>query len=153
LPKLDLESIEQTNRTGYPSPFDREVQGRFYRRLAPASGLTDFGASHVVLKPGTWSSQRHWHDGEDEFLVMLSGEAVLVEDEGRAILRAGDLAAWPKGTRNGHHLRNESDEECVFVVVGGGTSTGGGYSDIDMLFTAEGRYTRKDGTEYPSERV
>ncbi|HVL77694.1 MAG TPA: cupin domain-containing protein [Sphingomicrobium sp.] len=148
MPKVDLDSIEQTNRTGYPPPFDLQVQGRFYRRLAPATGLTDFGVSHVVLKPGAWSSQRHWHDGEDEFLVMLSGEAILVEDEGRTVLRGGDLAAWPKGTGNGHHLINEADEDCVFVVIGGGTRTGGGYSDIDMLFTSDGRYTRKDGTPY-----
>ena len=148
MPKVDLESIEQVNRTGYPPPFDQDVAGRWYRRLAPATGLTDFGASHVVLKPGAWSSQRHWHDGEDEFLVMLSGEAVLVEDEGRTILRAGDIAAWPKGTGNGHHLGNESDSDCSFVVVGGGTNTGGGYSDIDMLFTADNRYVQKDGTPY-----
>jgi uncharacterized cupin superfamily protein len=148
MPKVDLESIEQVNRTGYPPPFDREVAGRWYRRLAPATGLTDFAASHVVLKPGAWSSQRHWHDGEDEFLVMLSGEAVLVEDEGHTILRAGDIAAWPKGTGDGHHLRNESDEECAFVVVGGGTNTGGGYSDIDMLFTDDDRYVHKDGSPY-----
>lgn len=148
MPKVDLESIEQVNRTGYPSPFDQKVAGRWYRRLAPATGLTDFGASHVVLKPGAWSSQRHWHDGEDEFLVMLSGEAVLVEDDGRKVLRAGDIAAWPKGTRNGHHLRNESDSDCAFVVVGGGVNTGGGYSDIDMLFTADNRYVHKDGSPY-----
>lgn len=148
MPKVDLESIEQVNRTGYPSPFDQKVAGRWYRRLAPATGLTDFGASHVVLKPGAWSSQRHWHDGEDEFLVMLSGEAVLVEDDGRKVLRAGDIAAWPKGTGNGHHLRNESDSDCAFVVVGGGVNTGGGYSDIDMLFTADNRYVHKDGSPY-----
>ncbi len=148
MPKVDLESIEQVNRTGYPPPFNEDVGGRWYRRLAPATGLTDFGASHVVLKPGAWSSQRHWHDGEDEFLVMLSGEAVLVEDEGRTILRAGDIAAWSKGTGNGHHLRNESESDCSFVVVGGGTNTGGGYSDIDMLFTADNRYVHKDGTPY-----
>jgi uncharacterized cupin superfamily protein len=148
MPKVDLESIEQVNRTGYPPPFNEDVAGRWYRRLAPATGLTDFGASHVVLKPGAWSSQRHWHDGEDEFLVMLMGEAVLVEDEGRTILRAGDIAAWPKGTGNGHHLRNESESDCSFVVVGGGTNTGGGYSDIDMLFTADNRYVHKDGTPY-----
>ena len=148
MPKVDLETIEQVNRTGYPSPFDREVAGRWYRRIAPATGLTDFGVSHVVLKPGAWSSQRHWHDGEDEFLVMVSGEAVLVEDDGRTSLRAGDLAAWPKGTGVGHHVINESGEDCVFVVFGGGTNTGGGYSDIDMLFTADGRYTHKDGSSY-----
>ena len=148
MPKVDLESIEQVNRTGYPPPFDQDVAGRWYRRLAPVAGLTDFAASHVVLKPGAWSSQRHWHDGEDEFLVMITGEAVLVEDEGRTTLGAGDIAAWPKGTGNGHHLRNESEEDCSFVVVGGGTNTGGGYSDIDMLFTADNRYVHKDGSPY-----
>ncbi len=148
MPKVDLESIEQKNSTGYPPPFDREVAGRFFRRLSPAIGLTDFGVSHVVLKPGAWSSQRHWHNGEDEFLVMLTGEAVLVEDDGRKVLRPGDCAAWPKGNTNGHHLRNESDADCSFIVVGGGTNSGGGYSDIDMLFTPDNRYTRKDGTPY-----
>ena len=148
MPKVDLDSIPQQNRTGYPPPYDQEVAGRWYRRLAPATGLSDFGVSHVVLKPGSWSSQRHWHDGEDEFLVMLSGEAVLVEDEGRTVLRAGDCASWPKGSTNGHHLRNEGSEDCAFIVVGGGQCTGGGYSDIDMLFTADGRYVHKDGAPY-----
>jgi len=148
MPKIDVQAIEQVNRTGYPPPFNEEVRGRWYRRLAPATGLTDFGVSHVVLKPGAWSSQRHWHDGEDEFLVMLEGEAVLVEDDGHTVLRPGDCAAWPKGSTNGHHLRNESDRDCAFIVVGGGTNTGGGYSDVDMIFTPEGTYAHKDGTPY-----
>jgi uncharacterized cupin superfamily protein len=148
MPKVDLTAIEQTNRTGYPPPYDRQVAGRWYRRLGPVHGLTDFGVSHVVLKPGAWSSQRHWHDGEDEFLVMVDGEAVLVEDDGQTILRAGDCAAWPKGSTNGHHLRNESDSDCAFVVVGGGTNTGGCYSDIDMMWTVNDGYVRKDGTSY-----
>jgi len=152
MPKIDLQRIERTNRTGYPAPFDQDVAGRRYRRLAPAGGLTDFGASHVTLKPGAWSSQRHWHNGEDEFLVMLSGEAVLVEDDGRTLLRAGDCAAWPKGSTNGHHLINESDADCVFLCVGGGTNTGGGYSDIDLMFTPEGTYTHKDGSPYPETK-
>jgi uncharacterized cupin superfamily protein len=153
MPKIDLDAIEQTNRTGYPAPFDKDVAGRWYRRLAPPSGLTDFGASHVVLKPGAWSSQRHWHDGEDEFLVLLAGEAVLVEDDGRTVLRAGDCAAWPKGSTNGHHLRNESGADCEFIVVGGGANTGGGYSDIDMMWTPDDRYVHKDGTPYDTARA
>ena len=152
MPRLDLDAVEQHNSTGYPPPFDEAVRGRWHRRLGPPAGLTDFGVSHVVLKPGAWSSQRHWHDGEDEFLVVVSGEAVLVEDCGRTILRAGDCAAWPKGTGDGHHLRNESDSDCAFYVIGGGVRTGGGYSDIDMMFTADGRYVRKDGTPYDAER-
>src|SRR3954453_13650882 len=120
MPKIELDRIEQVNRTGYPAPYNEDVKGRWYRRLSPATGLTDFGVSHVVLKPGAWSSQRHWHDGEDEFVVVLQGELTLVEDEGSKVLRAGDLAAFPKGTSNGHHLRNDSDSDAAFVVVGGG---------------------------------
>ena len=153
MPKLDLAAILPTNATGYPPPHDAAVKDRWYRRLAPATGLTDFTASHCTLMPGAWSSQRHWHDGEDEFLVMLSGEAVLVEDDGETLLRAGDCAAWPKGSTNGHHLRNQSSADCMFVVVGGGVRTGGGYSDIDMQFTADGRYTHKDGRDYGATRV
>lgn len=160
MPKIDLDALPQTNATGYPPPFDAPVQGRWYRRLGPAHGLTDFAATHCVLKPGAWSSQRHWHDDEDEMLVMLSGEAVLVEDDGRSIVRPGDVLAWPKGSANGHHLINESDADCIFVAIGGGPSrqrsdppAGGGYSDIDMLFTADGAYVHKDGTPWPAKRV
>ena len=153
MPKVDLDSIEPTNRTGYPSPFDEPVAERWYRRLAPAAGLGDFGVSHVTLRPGAWSSQRHWHHGEDEFLVVLAGEALLVDDDGPTVLRAGDCAAFPKGDGNGHHLRNESDSDCVFVVVGGGRQEGGEYPDIDMMFTADGRYVRRDGSDYGVTRV
>ena len=153
MPKLDLDAIPQINRTGYPAPFDAAVAGRWYRRLGPAGGLTAFGVSHVVLKPGAWSSQRHWHAGEDEFLVMISGEAVLVDDAGEQVLRAGDCAAFPMNDGNGHHLQNRSDRDCAFVVVGAGTSQGGDYPDIDMRFTAEGGYVHKDGSLYPAKPV
>ena len=153
MPKLDLDSIPQVNRTGYPDPFHKEVGGRWYRRLAPVAGLTAMGASHVVLKPGAWSSQRHWHDHEDELLVMLSGEAVLVEDGGRTVLRPGDVCAWPMGVENGHHLINESDRDCSFIAIGAGDFDGNGaYSDIDMKFIGHA-YFHKDGTPYPGERL
>lgn len=150
MPKLDLEAITQTNRTGYPAPFDEAVQGRWYRRLAPAGGLSAFGASHVVLKPGAWSSQRHYHHGEDELLVMLAGEAVLVEDGGRTILHPGDICAWPKGAPNGHTVINESDADCIMVAISAGPNTGGFYPDIDMIWDDQGAYRHKDGTPYDS---
>jgi uncharacterized cupin superfamily protein len=153
LPKLDLDTIPQVNRTGYPAQFAEVVAGRWYRRLSPVAGLTHMGVSHVVLKPGAQSSQRHWHDGEDEFVVMLSGEAVLVDDAGEHPMLAGDCAAFPGGDRNGHVLINRSDADCVFIAVGAGPDAGGGYSDIDMLFTADGRYTTKSGVEYAAERA
>ena len=154
MPKLDLDAISQTNATGYPDPYDKPVAGRWYRRLAPATGLTTMGASHVVLKPGAWSSQRHWHAAEDELLVMLPGEAVLVEDGGETVLRPGDVAAWPAGVRDGHHLQNRTEADCIFVVVSSGDRDAdhGEYPDIDMKFGPEG-YAHKDGTPYPAKRI
>jgi uncharacterized cupin superfamily protein len=144
MPKLTLDAIDQTNATGYPAPFAEAVAGRFYRRLGRAGGLQDFGVSHVVLKPGGWSSQRHWHEDEDEFIVILSGEATLIDDAGRTTMRAGDCATFPKGEGNGHHLINESDADCIFIAVGRPSATDCHYPDIDMHFySAEARFGPK----------
>jgi uncharacterized cupin superfamily protein len=148
MPKVDLEAIEQINKTGYPPPFDEPVAGRWQRPIGDHVGFAELGARFVTLDPGAWSSQRHWHDGEDELLVMLSGRATLIEDDGEREVAAGDILAWPRGTGNGHHLINGSDRPCSFLCVSAGRNTGGGYSDIDMLFTADGSYVHKDGTPY-----
>ncbi|MDX3910076.1 MAG: cupin domain-containing protein [Sphingobium sp.] len=149
MPKLDLDTIPQTNRTGYPPEYAGAVEGRFVRRIAPATGLSDFGASHVTLEPGAWSSQRHWHVNEDEIVIMLSGEAVLIDDNGRADMRAGDMAVFPKGDGNGHHLVNESDAPCVFVAVGRPAAGECHYPDIDMhIFDDGNTFRRKDGSEF-----
>ena len=149
MPKLDLDRIEQINRTGYPPPYDAPMAKRHYRRIAPATGLTDFGVSHVVLEPGGISSQRHWHTGEDEFIVMLDGEAVLVEDGGESAMRAGDCAVFLKGVADGHQLVNRSDRPCTFIAVGKPAISDCHYPDIDMhLDGATGRFTHKDGRPF-----
>ena len=130
MPKLDLNSIPATNDTGYPREYADVVQERWYRRLSGPAGISDFGVSHVVLKPGAWSAQRHWHENEDEFLVIVSGEAVLVDDDGEVPLRAGDCAAFPKNDGNGHCLINKSKRPCTFVVVGQSVN---GHATIRML--------------------
>jgi len=148
MPKLNLDEIPQTNATGYPPAYAHVVAGRFYRRLSPSSGLTEFGASHVVLKPGAWSSQRHWHEGEDEMVIMLAGEAMLVENDGRQVMRPGDVATFPKGSANGHVLINESDSDCIFVAIGRPAASDCHYPDIDMhLFNGTG-FRKKDGSEF-----
>jgi len=148
MPKVDLESVEASNATGYPDPFHKEMAGRWWKRIAPLAGLTELGASHVTLDPGGWSSHRHWHDGEDELVVILSGRAVLVEDDSETEVGQGDILAWAKGSTNGHHLVNRFDQPCSFVAISAGPRTGGGYSDIDMVFTDDSRFCRRDGTEY-----
>jgi uncharacterized cupin superfamily protein len=148
MPKVDLSQIERTNRTGYPPPYSNDVAGRFYRRVGQAGGLKDIGISHVELEPGAWSSQRHWHEGIDEFVVMLDGEAVLVEDDGETVLRPGDCAVFPKDVANGHHLVNRSERPCSFLAIDGRLGEGDcHYPDADLHFDMAGnRFTRKDGS-------
>jgi uncharacterized cupin superfamily protein len=149
MPKVDLDSIEAINRTGYPSPYAEPMAKRWYRRIAPAAGLTDFGVSHVVLQPGGISSQRHWHEGEDELVVMLSGEAVLIEDDDETVMKPGDLGVFPKGAADGHHLVNRSEADCVFVAVGRMAATDCHYPDIDLHLDAKsGAFTHRDGRPY-----
>lgn len=149
MPKIDLDSIEQTNRTTYPAPYAEAMVKRHFRRLGPAAGLQDFGVSLVTLEPGGISSQRHWHEEEDEFVVLLEGEAVLVEEEGETPLRPGDCAAFPKGVANGHHLVNRGDRPCIFIAVGRVPTSDCHYPDIDMhLDWSARRFTHKDRTPY-----
>lgn len=148
MPKIDLPAIPPSNATGYPSVYADVVSGRWVRRLAPAAGLSDFGASHVTLKPGAWSAQRHWHEDEDEMVVMLCGEAVLVDDNGETLMRAGDVAVFAKGDGNGHCLRNDGDADCVFVAIGRPPVGTCHYPDIDMHLSAGDTFTRKDGSGF-----
>ncbi len=149
MPKINLDAISQSRSTGYPPEYATDVAGRAYRRLGPASGLSEFAVSHVILAPGAWSAQRHWHEAEDEFLVIVSGEAILLDDDGRHPMRAGDCAAFPKNDGNGHCLINDSAADCVFVVVGQTSNGDCHYPDVDMHYNAaENSYARKDGTPF-----
>ena len=147
MPRINLHSIAQSNATTYPPDFASMVADRWFRRIGPASGLDDFGVSHVVLRPGGASSHRHWHEDEDEFVVMLSGEAVLIEEDGRTPMQAGDMAAFPKGEPNAHHIVNESGEDCVFLAFGRTSAGDCHYADIDLHWS-QGRYRRKDGSTF-----
>lgn len=146
MPKLVLDAFPATNATGYPPIYAGEVQGRWYRRLGPASGLSQFGVSRVTLAPGAWSSQRHWHEGEDEFVVILAGQAYLVDDDGEHVMNPGDCASFPAGEANGHMLQNRSDADCLFIAVGRPSETDCHYPDIDLHLAAGQGFRRKDGS-------
>lgn len=150
MPKIDVAAVPETDRTGYPDPYRRDVAGRFYRRLGAAAGLTDFGVNLVRLAPGAWSSQRHWHSSEDEFVMMIEGEAVLVTDAGETVMRAGDCAAFPAGVADAHHFINRSDRDALFLAVGSDKPADTcHYPDVDLhLPRNDGGYTRKGGTPF-----
>lgn len=148
MPKLDLGAVPVRQGAGYPPPFAAPCADRLRQRLGAAGGLVDIGVNLTRLPPGAWSSQRHWHSHEDEFVYLLAGELVLIEDEGETLLRAGDAASFPASTGNGHHLVNRGSETAVYLEIGGRhTDDLTTCSDIDMMSSnADGRFTRKDGT-------
>lgn len=150
MPKFDLERVPPVSSTGYPQPFAQAVSGRLSQRLAEPLGLEDFGVQIVTLLPGAWSSQRHWHEAEDEFLIMLEGDAVLIEDESETLLKSGECAIFRKNVPNGHHLVNRGDALAKFLVVGARGSNGRCYyPDVDLAFDLEKKvYTHKDGMPY-----
>jgi uncharacterized cupin superfamily protein len=152
MPKIDMDKPPLDRSTGYPPPFNKAVDGRARKRLARAAGLTQFGVNICTLAPGAASSQRHWHENEDELVYVLEGEVILCEDSGETVLEAGDAAAWKAGVPNGHCLINRSDRIAVFIEVGMRAPTERAhYSDIDMMAVRDergARYTKKDGTPY-----
>ena len=150
MPKIDIATVPERKGTGYPPQFDTACADRIRQRLGDAGGLTDFGVNLMHLPPGNWSSQRHWHSHEDEFVYVLQGELVLIEDASETLLKAGDCAAFAKGSGNGHHLINRSDRMAVYLEIGSrhpdDLTT---CSDIDMMSSnADGRFVQKDGTPY-----
>ncbi len=153
MPKVDIASLPEDDACDYPAPFHEIAKGRVRRRLGDAGGLTQFGVNLCRLEPGSGSSQRHWHESEDEFVYVLEGEVVLVEDEGETILKPGDAATFKAGVANGHQLINRSDRDALFLEVGTRTSVSAAhYSDLDMkVARVKGvdTFMRKDGTPYP----
>lgn len=152
MPKLNLDSIIEKGGTGYPPEFAAITNGRFRKRLGDAGGLTQFGVNICRIEPGSGSSVRHWHHNEDELVYMLSGEAILIEDEGETLLRAGDVATFKAGVANGHNIVNRGTVDAVFIEVGTRANDEiAEYPDVDMRAEkAAGvmRFTRKDGSPF-----
>lgn len=137
--RTDAATADQAARLGF---FTAEL-------LSDTGGLTQFGAFTETLAPGAASSDRHWHESEDEFLYVLAGEATVIEDDGPHMLTAGDAACWPAGVANAHHVVNRSDRPCTYLVVGTrAASDRVHYADVDKLYTRTNGIitrTRRDG--------
>jgi uncharacterized cupin superfamily protein len=145
---IALHAAEVAAETGtdYPPPHDSPCRQRSRRRLSDAFGLSQFGANLLELAPGAWSSQRHWHERQDEFVYVLEGEVVLVTDAGEATLSAGMAAGFRAGQPNGHHLVNRSASVARILEVGTRTTEETAhYSDIDMMYREGTGYLTRDG--------
>ena len=148
--RIAIEGCVRKLGSSYPAPFDQPCVARERRRLGDAAGLTQFGVNLLKLPPGQWSSQRHWHAGEDEFVYVLEGEVVLVTDAGDEVMRTGDCAGFRAGDPDGHQLQNRSSRDALVLEVG--SRRPGGlidYPDLDMIVPEGGSaYIHRDGTPY-----
>jgi uncharacterized cupin superfamily protein len=150
MPRIDTASVPAHKGVGYPAQFRALTADRLRKRLGDAGGLTDFGINLTTLPPSNWSSQRHWHSHEDEFVYILEGELVLIEDGGETLLRAGDCAAFPKNSGNGHHMINRSATTAIYLEIGSRHPDDLTMcSDVDMQSAnSDGLFRHKDGTPY-----
>ena len=152
MPKIDLANVELIRRLVYPEPFYHETKGYTGQRVGNAAGLTQFGVNRAVLAPGGRTALRHWHEAEDEFVIVVSGEVVLRDYEGETLLRAGDCAGFRAGEANGHAFENQSDQPAVLFEIGSRSAEETvHYPDVDLRL--ERRYYKrswvhKDGTPY-----
>jgi uncharacterized cupin superfamily protein len=152
--KIDIAAAPKTEGSRYPAPFDEACNARIRHVLGDAAGLTQFGVNLCRLSPGAWSSQRHWHTAEDEFVYVLEGTVTMVTEAGEEILRPGDCVGFKAGTADGHHLQNRSDRDALLLEIGTRREVEDEtfYPDID-LHAPQGAvgYTHKDGTKYPGK--
>jgi uncharacterized cupin superfamily protein len=150
--KIDIAAAPQEGGSNYPPPFDEPCKGGTWRRLGRFAGLTAFGVNLSRVPPGGWSSQRHWHSVEDEFVWVVEGELVLATDAGEETLRAGDCVAFKAGDPDGHHLINRSDRDAVTLEIGNSDFEHDRcvYPDIDLIAEPGVRaFSHRDGTLYP----
>ena len=150
--KIAIDQAPGARGSDYPSPFDEPCRDRLRRRLGNAAGLTHLGVNLLALPPGAWSSQRHWHTLEDEFVYVLEGEVVLVTDAGEELLKAGDCAGFPAGVADGHHLQNRSANAATVLEIGTHRPADDEafYPDIDLhALKDDAGYAHRDGRPYP----
>ena len=152
MPKIDIAKIPVDTGSGYPGPLRQVVTGRERKRLGNAVGLDQFGVNLTTLKPGAASSLRHWHHNEDEFVFILEGEVVLIDDNGETVLKPGDAAGFKANDPNGHHLVNRSNRNALLLEIGTRSKhERAEYSDVDLLVIRDdkgARYTHKNGEPY-----
>jgi uncharacterized cupin superfamily protein len=135
MPKIDISKAKVRTGSNYPLQFQNIVKGREKSVLGDLVGLTQFGVNLTRLKPGAASALRHWHENEDEFVYVIEGELVLIEDEGETLLRPGDAAGFKAGVANGHHLVNKTQHDAVYLEIGTrAAAERAHYPDVDLEF-------------------
>jgi uncharacterized cupin superfamily protein len=101
--------------------FDAEESrpGFTYRRarLGRQAGAERLGASLYELEPGQAQWPMHYHLGNEELLVVLSGKPTLRTLGEERELGEGEVVALPIGERGAHQIVNRSDRLVRVLLV------------------------------------
>jgi len=154
MPKIDIATLQtRVGSPNYPPAFKPACAGRHKTALGNAVGLSQFGVNLTKLEPGAATSILHWHEQEDEFVYVVEGELVLIEDGGETLLKPGDCAGFKAGVSNGHHLVNKSPRDALYLEIGTRAATERGhYPDVDLVFERDQqgmRFLHRSGEPYP----
>jgi uncharacterized cupin superfamily protein len=149
MPRIDITKVPLQPIASYPKEFAPVIAGRAKQRIGDAIGLTQFGVNITRIAAGTASALRHWHEQEDEFIYMLAGELVLVENDGETVLKPGDAAGFKAGSGIAHCLVNRTARDAVYLEVGTrAKSERVHYPDVDFVMERDDkgrRWSRKSG--------
>ena len=148
-----LDAASRKRPSNYPEPFASRVARREKRPLGDVFGLTNFGVNLTRLPPGSISALRHAHARQDEFIYVLAGHPLLVDDRGETELAPGMCAGFKAGTGNAHHLVNRTREDVLYLEIGdrsAGDSVTYPDDDLAAVFGANGawQFVHKDGSAY-----
>ena len=151
-PVVALEVVPRARPSNYPPAFAARMGRRLKRALGDVFGLGNIGVNLTILFPGGESALLHRHSRQEEFVFILSGQAVLVTDAGEFEMSAGMCVGFPPGGV-AHQLINRSVEEVRYLEVGDRAAGDAASYPVDDLAAVLGedgkwRFTRTDGTVY-----
>src|SRR3954471_398273 len=85
-------------------------------RPGPQLGAKETGASLYEIPPGQTICPYHYEYAEDEWLLVLQGEATLRTPAGEERIGRQDLVFFPRGPEGAHAVRNDT-AEAVRVLM------------------------------------
>ena len=86
-------------------------------RIGRQAGAVKLGASLWEVPPGEAAYPFHFHLGEEELVVVLSGRPTLRDPSGERELEEGDVIAFVRGEDGAHQLVNRSYEPVRFLAI------------------------------------
>jgi uncharacterized cupin superfamily protein len=86
-------------------------------RIGAAAGSERLGATLYELPPGEALCPYHWHEGNEEMLVVLSGRPRVRTPSGWRQLEPGELVAFPRGREGAHQVDNRADEAARILML------------------------------------